>query len=273
VDAALTRNTAQFIDDLRSTIDKALVDPAEYHLHGRLRQDIERFCNKWELNFEWSSSQWVSGMYRGFRVGNPFPYDGDPTEPRIKRLGFYRAHIAAICNKEDQLNRLHTVDTLYAILDFIGLDEEAEPLYRQVLDLRKEVLGDRHPDTLALSSRDLLDTRVSEEAKEHELSKAKEICYEMDPHHTEEGLHDLLEMLACIDNTWDVRFLADLSGFCDLVVDGINTVLTVTESAQGAIANTATYYATWRWPKGGIRTLNWLSDISSTAQSPMPRMR
>jgi hypothetical protein len=123
VDAALAQNTAQFIDDLRSTIDKALVDPAEYHLHGRLRQDMERFCNKWELNFEWSSAQWVSGMYRGFRVGNPFLYDGDPTEPRMKRLGFYRAHIAAICNKEDQLNRLHTVDTLYAILYYTGVRE------------------------------------------------------------------------------------------------------------------------------------------------------
>jgi hypothetical protein len=123
VDAALAGNRDLFVDDLKNTIDRVLTDPAEYHQHGRLRHIIESFSNTWELNFEWSTAQWVSGTYRGFRVGVPFPYDGDPTKPRIRRLGFYRAHVAAICNEEEQLNRLHTVDTLYAILDYIGLSD------------------------------------------------------------------------------------------------------------------------------------------------------
>ena len=29
-----------------------------------------------------------------------------------------------------------------------GQDDEAEPLYREVLEVRRENLGDRHPDTL-----------------------------------------------------------------------------------------------------------------------------
>ncbi|PCG88153.1 Acyl transferase/acyl hydrolase/lysophospholipase [Penicillium occitanis (nom. inval.)] len=123
VDAALAGNRNRFIDDLKNTIDRVLTDPAEYHRDRQLRHTMERFSNNWELNFEWSTAQWISGTYRGFRVGVPFPYDGDPTEPRIRRLGFYRAHVAAICNEEEQLNRLHTVDTLYAILDYIGLSD------------------------------------------------------------------------------------------------------------------------------------------------------
>jgi hypothetical protein len=125
--------------------------------------------------------------------------------------------------------------------------------------------GKRSPLASTHPSQDRL-----EEAKKRELSKAKKILQELDPHHAEEELVELLKMLACVDDTWDVQFFADLGGLCDLDADEIDTVLTVTESAQDAVANTAAWYAAWRWPKTGNATLNLLSEILSGAGSARP---
>lgn len=121
VDAAICRDRDGFIADLLKVVD-AVVKPIPDLSELGYRLHIEGFSHRWSLGFVWQECSWVGGSYKGYEVINPGGYMM-AAETRREHLGLWRAHDAGFLNQSRRMNRWLVMDTLYGIMEYLGIDD------------------------------------------------------------------------------------------------------------------------------------------------------
>ncbi|KAF7589130.1 hypothetical protein BBP40_004735 [Aspergillus hancockii] len=93
---------------------------------------------------------------------------------------------------------------------------------------------------------------------------------EMTLHGSSEILDWLATIYDTISNIWSLRCFVDLNKLTDFTNDQIESLLTVTGSAQNAFANTAASYIRWHWGKRGMDIFHWLIQLLVCLSEPGP---